>query len=190
MTSAKQVQATLTLSPTLQTLSIMRGPSGKKLRKPITVSIPMPRTLDEKSLQQYVINAFAVKMPSLIDFTFRNMSVLEVAKHLKRHATGSEATLYQYIYGIYRYCKWIRQEPDQLLSTCKDAEGIPDYKEISRHARSIDDFIGELQAEGLAPGTISNHVKEVKTLYRVNRIPLELTYRLSKKVKYKDRSPT
>jgi len=44
--------------------------------------------------------------------------------------------------------------------------------------------------ERLAPGTISNHVKGVKALYRVNGIPLQLPYRLSKRVKYHDRSPT
>ena len=81
------------ISPTIQTINISQGPSGKKLRRPITILIPEPRSLEEKNLQQYVITAFTVKMPSLIDFAFRNTSVLEVAKHLKRHTTGSDATL-------------------------------------------------------------------------------------------------
>ena len=120
-----QIQPTpASISPTLQTINIIQGPSGKKLRRPITILIPEPRSLEEKNLQQYVINAFTAKMPSLIDFTFRNASVLEVAKHLKRHTTGSDATLYQYVYGINRYSRWIRQEPDRLINECKDTEQL------------------------------------------------------------------
>jgi integrase len=54
----------------------------------------------------------------------------------------------------------------------------------------IDDFIGDLQAEDLAPGTINNHVKGVKMLFKVNGIGLALPYRVPKSVRYPDRSPT
>lgn len=37
-----------------------------------------------------------------------------------------------------------------------------DRKAIDQTIASIDDFIGDLQAEKLAPGTIANHVKGVK----------------------------
>ena len=57
-------------------------------------------------------------------------------------------------------------------------------------AKTIDAFIGDLQAEGLAAGTISNHVKGVKALFRVNGISITLPYRLPKYVKYPDRVPT
>jgi len=188
---SEQFQSTISPArPELQTISVTRSPGGKKLRKPIVVAIPKPRSLEEKSLQQYVINAFAIKMPSLILLTFRNKSLLQLARHLKRHTTASEATLYQYTYGVYRYCKWIRQEPDQLIASCKDMDGTPLNKAVARQVQAIDDFVGELQAEKLAPGTVSNHVKGVKALFRVNEIPLHLPYRLSKRVKYKDRSPT
>jgi len=47
-----------------------------------------------------------------------------------------------------------------------------------------------LKASGLAPGTISNHVKGVRALYRANGVKLELPYRLSRRVMYSDRAPT
>ncbi|MDH5733246.1 MAG: site-specific integrase, partial [Candidatus Bathyarchaeota archaeon] len=49
---------------------------------------------------------------------------------------------------------------------------------------------GCLQAEGLAPGTVSNHVKGVKALFRACRLKLELPYSLSKRTVYSDRAPT
>jgi integrase len=54
----------------------------------------------------------------------------------------------------------------------------------------MDEFIGDLQAQGLAPGTIANHVKGVKALYRANGVTLVLPHRLTRRVKYPDRSPT
>jgi integrase len=48
----------------------------------------------------------------------------------------------------------------------------------------------DLKASGLAPGTISNHAKGVRALYRANRVKLELPYRLSRRVIYNDRAPT
>ena len=42
----------------------------------------------------------------------------------------------------------------------------PNQKPLSKISRLLDDFIGCLQAEGLAPGTVSNHVKGVKALFQ------------------------
>lgn len=50
--------------------------------------------------------------------------------------------------------------------------------------------MGDLQAEGLAPGTINNHIKDVKTLFRVNGLTLVLPYRLPKYVKHNNRALT
>lgn len=79
---------------------------------------------------------------------------------------------------------------DQLVAECKGSQGEPLPKILTKHAEFLDDFIGELQAAGLAPGTISNHVKGVKTLYRASRLRLDLPYRLTRRVIYKDRAPT
>ena len=54
----------------------------------------------------------------------------------------------------------------------------------------LDDFVANLQAENLAPGSVSNHVKGVKTLFRCNGLKLELPYSLSKRSVYEDRAPT
>jgi integrase len=139
----------------------------------------------EKAAQQYVIDAFRRKMPSLILFAFENESILKLASHLLKYTTGSKATLYQYVFGVHRFSCWLGKKPDIMLR-----EVLLHKKFHDEYIQKISDFIGDLQAQGLAPGTIANHVKGVKALYNANGIPLVFPYRLSRRVKYPDRSPT
>ena len=129
-------------------------------------------------------------MPSLVTFTFQNATAIELAKHLLRHRTGSQATLYQYIYGVHRFSLWTNTQPDQLVKACQDQDGDPKPKALSQTSRMLDDFVANLQAENLAPGSVSNHVKGVKALFRCNGLKLELPYSLPKRGVYEDRAPT
>ena len=174
----------------MKALTITHSPLGKKLHKPITLTVPEPQNAADERLQRYIIESLSWKMRRLVPFTFNNTSTIEVAKHLLRHRTGSTGTLYQYIYGIYRFCRWANTQPDQLIGNCQDQDGDPKPKAIAKYSRLLDDFVGCLQAEGLAPGTVSNHVKSVKALFRANRLKLELPYNLSKRIVYNDRAPT
>lgn len=61
---------------------------------------------------------------------------------------------------------------------------------LDQYVVKIDDFIGDLQAEDLAPGTINNHVKGTRALFRANSINLILPFRVPKTVRYPDRAPT
>jgi integrase len=124
-------------------------------------------------------------MPQLISFAFTNESVLKLASYLLKYTTGSTATLYQYVYGIHRFSKWLGKPPDAILRQML-------LNTATRHTmiQNIDLFIGELQAQGLAPGTIANHVKGVKALFTANNITLMLPHRLPRRVKYPDRAPT
>jgi integrase len=69
-------------------------------------------------------------------------------------------------------------------------EVLLDKRAHDEYLRRIDEFVGDLQAQSLAPGTIANHVKGVKALYNVNGVTLILPHRLSRRVKYPDRSST
>jgi len=174
----------------MQAVTITHSPLGKKLKQPLTLSVPDPQSAADEKLQQYIIDSLSWKMSSLVPFTFNNNSTLQLAKHLLRHRTASTGTLYQYVYGVHRFCRWINAQPDHLIKSCPDPEGDPDPKALAKYSRLLDDFVGDLQAEGLAPGTVSNHVKGVKALFRVNRLKLELPYSLSKRTIYSDRAPT
>lgn len=173
----------------LETFEITHSPRGRRLHKSLVLTLPKPETPREQSLHRYVIDALSWKMPALVKFTLMNQSCRMLAQYLQRHNTGSTATLYQYIYGVHRFCSWIQKTPDQLISECKTSDDLPQPRNLSLQVKALDDFVGDLQAGGLAPGTISNHVKGVKALFRVNGLKLELPYRLSKRVIYSDRSP-
>lgn len=139
--------------------------------------------LRERKAREYIVNSFTGKMSSLIFFAVQNESVLKLASYLLKYTTGSKHTLYQYVFGVHRFCCWMGSSPDELVRT-----SIADKDAVSRYVLKIDDFIGDLQAENLAPGTINNHVKGVKALFRINGIGLTLPYRVPKNIRF--RSPT
>ncbi len=174
----------------MKTVTITESSRGYKLQKPLTLALPEPQNAADQRLQQYIIEALLTKMPALVSFTFENTSTLELAKHLLRHRTGSTATLYQYIYGVHRFSKWLNIQPDQLVKSCQDQDGDPRPKALAQTSRMLDDFVANLQAENLAPGSVSNHVKGVKALFRCNGLKLDLHYSLSKRGVYEDRAPT
>jgi hypothetical protein len=143
----------------------------------------------DRGLREFVEKSFRHRMPALIEFSLRNRTVVKVLHHLKRHATGSPATAYQYVYGVWRYAKWLDSQPDKILFDCWDNNGDPLPKMLTKHVQLVDDFAGSLQDSGEAPGTIANNVKGVRALYRVNDLQLLLP-RYPRTVRYPDRSPT
>ena len=88
-------------------------------------------------------------MPSLIPLTFENKTLLNRANYLLVHKTGSHASLYQDVYGVYRFTATINETPDQLINRCKTTDGYQDPLETQKVVKQIDDFIGDLHAEGL-----------------------------------------
>jgi len=173
----------------MKAITVTHSPRGYKLQKTLMLTVPETRNAADEKLQQYIIDSLSWKMPRLVPFTFENASTLELAKHLLRHRTASTATLYQYIYGVHRFCQWANTQPDQLIKSCQDPDGDPNPKALAKYSRLLDDFVGCLQAEDLAPGSVSNHVKGVKALFRCNGLKLELPYSLPKRNVYSDRAP-
>jgi integrase len=141
--------------------------------------------LREKKAREYIVRSFTGKMPSLIPFALQNESILKLASYLLKYTTGSKHTLYQYVFGVHRFCKWLGKHPDNMI---RDA--LTNKSLVDQYVLKIDDFIGDLQAEDLAPGTINNHIKGVKALFRINGIGLTLPYRVPKNIRFPDRSPT
>jgi len=99
----------------MQAITVTHSPLGKKLKKPITFTTSDPKNAVDKRHQEYIIDSLSWKMRILVPFTFNNNSTIELAKHLLRHRTGSPGTLYQYIYGVHRFCRWANAQPDQII---------------------------------------------------------------------------
>jgi integrase len=174
----------------LKIVEITRSPNGRRLSHPLSLKLRPPLTKGEEALQRWVVDSFSWKMPALIEFTLQSRAATELAKRIMLSNSGSKATAYQYMYGVHRYCTYLGKGPDALISECLQPNGEPVTLTVNHHAKDLDRFVMDLKASGLAPGTISNHVKGVRALYRANGVKLELPYRLSRRVVYSDRAPT
>ncbi len=141
--------------------------------------------LRELKAKQYIVDSFTGKMPTLIPLATENKSVVNVASYLLKYTIGSKHTLYRYVFGIHRFCDWIGKTPDEIIGEAQKGKNA-----VDEYIVKIDEFIGDMQAENLAAGTINNHVKGMKALFRINSINLTLPYRIPKKVRYPDRAPT
>jgi site-specific recombinase XerD len=155
------------------------------------VKVPMVQILNtgQKGLVEYIINSLSRERPKLIPFVFENNSLLKLAKHLLRYCTGSSQTLYLYIDCISRYARWLGYSPDLIIADVKPTGAIPDPLRVQNHIGFLEDFIAELQDQGLSPLRICNYAKAVKALYRVNGVDLRLPQPLSQRVVRKDRAP-
>jgi site-specific recombinase XerD len=160
-----------------------------KLRQPITISLEKVLAAKEKGLVAYVLNAFTSERPNLIPFAFDNRTILKMARHFLRHCSGSLHSCYSYTATLQKYSQWLGYSPDLIIQDIKPHGNIPDPIRVQNHTGFLDDYIAELQDEGLSPGRVHCYAKHVKTFYRVNGVKIELAEPLSRRVTYKDRAP-
>ncbi len=71
-----------------------------------------------------------------------------------------------------------------------DEEGVPIPKRVHNMSKMIDEFLGELEASGLASSTLRALSAHLKTFFRVNGIEVSLPIRYKMKPVYRDRAPT
>ena len=121
----------------------------------------------ERIARQFLINSFTGKMPSLIPLALENESVVKLASVLLRSTSGSKYTAYQYVFGIHRFSDYLDKKPDMMIQDVADNQ-----ENLKKYAERLEEFAGDLQAEGLAYGTIANHVKGVKAHFRANGIEI------------------
>jgi integrase len=155
------------------------------------LEIPEAETVAQKKVRQYVTDTFIRWYPNLVRFTLEHSTTMEVAKHLLRHRTGSQHTLCNRIYDIYRFSRWLQREPDQLLNDCKGKDQVPIPKVVIQIGRLLADFADNLQEEnGLAPATVYNMVKSIQFFFQLNGVRLGMPCRRSKWSVYEIRAPT
>jgi hypothetical protein len=160
----------------MKILNIDRSSKGHPLRKPIILKIKENRNSLDKKLQQYIIDTFSARGISLAQFTFDNKSAIEVAKHYLFHMSGSQKSLYQTIYCIEKFCRWLDTQPDRIIRGCLDEKGAPRPKTLLAVRKRIDDFIAYEQDRKLSPGGIRDYVRSIKTLFRRARLIYPLKY--------------
>jgi site-specific recombinase XerD len=169
---------------------IERGLKNSKLKHTIILSLEKVLAAKEKGLISYILNAFVSERPALIEFAFDNQSILKMARHFLRHCSGSLHSCYIYTANVQKYTTWLGNSPDLIIKDIKPIGNIPDPSRVQNHSGFLNDYLAQIQDDGLKPGAVVNCIKSVKTFYRVNGIKLELSEPLSRRVTYKDRSPT
>jgi site-specific recombinase XerD len=162
---------------------------GYRLQQSISVKIEKMLAAKEKGLIQYIINAFISDRPTLIPFVFDNQSILKMARHFLRHCSGSYDSCRSYIVQMHKYSTWLGHNPDLIIADLKPVGNIPDPTRVQNHTGYLNDYLAQLQDDGLKPGAVNNYIKSVKTFYRVNGVKIELSEPLSRRVTYKDRAP-
>jgi len=171
-------------------LIIERGARGSKLRHPVSLDLAKVLTVGEKGLIAYILESFTPERPGLMPFVFNNQSLIRLARHFLRHCSGSIHSLYSYTCTVHKYSGWLGHSPDLIILDVKPAGNIPDPLRIQNHIGFLEDYIGSLQDEGLSPGRLNCYAKHIRTFFRVNGVKIELNEPLSRRVTYKDRSPT
>jgi len=116
----------------MKTVTITESSRGTKLQKPLTLLMPEANNIADQKLQPIHYRRSANENAKLsFSSPLKNASTIELAKHLLRHRTGSQQTLYQYIYGVHRFSKWANIQPDQLVKSCQDIDGDPKPKALA-----------------------------------------------------------
>ncbi len=169
---------------------IEQGLKNCKLKHPIALSLNKVLAAREKGLITYILNAFVSERPGLIRFVFDNQSILKMARHFLRHCSGSLHSCYIYTANVEKYSTWLGNSPDLIIKDLKPIGNIPDPARVQNHQGFLNDYLAELQDQGLKPCAVANCIKSVKTFYRVNCIKIEISEPLSRRVTFKDRSPT
>ncbi|MCW3998913.1 MAG: hypothetical protein NWE93_01580 [Candidatus Bathyarchaeota archaeon] len=162
---------------------------GYKLKQPVEINLQKMLSAREKGLVAYIINAFISERPALLPFVFDNQSIIKMARHFLRHCSGSHNSCRSYTVHVQKYSVWLGYSPDLLIADLKPVGNIPDPLRVQNHTGYLNDYLAQLQDDGLKPGAVNNYVKSVKTFYRVNGIKIELSEPLSRRVTYKDRAP-
>lgn len=162
---------------------------GWKLRNPVTLNLSKVLAAKEKGLVSYILTAFLSDRPPLIPLVFDNQSLLKMARHFLRHCSGSHNSCLLYTVNVQKYATWLGYSPDLIIQDLKPIGNIPDQQRIQNHQGYLNDYLAELQDEGLKPGAVNNYIKAVKTFYRVNGTKIDLSEPLSRRVTYKDRAP-
>jgi site-specific recombinase XerD len=169
---------------------IEKSVRNRKLRHVVILNLNKVLAAKEKGLVNYILSSLVSERPALLSFVFDNQSLVKMARHFLRHCSGSLESCYTYTANVQKYAVWLGCSPDMIIADVKPVGSIPDPARVQNHIGFVNDYLAWLQDEGLKAGSVVNCIKSVKTFYRVNGVKVELSERLSRRVVYKDRSPT
>ena len=171
-------------------LVLRKSSRGATLKTPVQAVLAKVLAVREKGLVTYILESFASTRPSLIPTVFENMTLVRMARHFLRYCSGSRDSLYAYTDDAVRYSRFLDSSPDMIISDAKSGGNIPDAIKVQNHTGFLEDYLAQLQDDGLSPGRVHGAVKHVRTFYRTNGIEIKLQEQLKPLITCNDRAPT
>lgn len=143
------------------------------------IDIPEPTNLIEKTLQEYVMKSMVEHYRyQFLPFVFYSKVMMRVARDFLIHRTGSRDSLFNHVYEVFSFCKWIGKQPDQLIEECNVQMALNSAQTIQNLRKRIDEYIFFQKDKGLLPTSISNSLYNLRIFFRINDIDLNLNFKL------------
>jgi integrase len=137
---------------------------------PINVNMPPDMELEDLKI---IIEYARSLSRMLFEFTLSNQSTIKTAWKLYS-LTQSKATLHNYIYGIYYFCKRLNLTPDQLVAVYR--LGNEASEETTRRIVKI---IERERARSLAPSSLKTMVAYLESFLRFNGLDAKISDRVN-----------
>ena len=162
---------------------------GKKNEMHHFFLCPRPERKLGWRLIEYVIRAFT-RQTRLIHFILNNSSMMRLAEYLYRDGSRSLSSMYTYTLTVKQYSDYAKTSPDELIEACLDSEGVADQKKVHEASLLVEEFLGELEADGRATYSLLVKSACIKTFYKVNRIQIAPPIKYKARTTHRDRAPT
>jgi hypothetical protein len=137
---------------------IDKGLTGHKLKTPVALELDKVLAVKEKGLINYILTSFVSERPALIPFVFGNQTLIKMARHFLRHCSGSHNSCCNYTAQVQRYSNWLGYSPDLIIQDIKQVGNIPDPQRVQNHTGYLNDYLAELQDDGMKPGPDNNYL--------------------------------
>lgn len=178
-------------------ITMQRGLRGTVLKTPVTVPVDSILELSSKGLAEYILESMLKSRPHLIPWVLANKSLINLATHLLRAGSGSQASLYGYCNDVHIYVRRFKlreESADRLiLDVRRSVRGRVqvDSDRLDTAKESLARVLAEMQDRGLAPDRLKGFARHIRTFYRVNDIELPKPKTIPRgRVVNKDRAPT
>jgi site-specific recombinase XerD len=139
-------------------------------KRPININIPPDMELEDLKI---IIEYARSLSRMLFEFTLSNQSTIKTAWKLYS-LTQSRATLHNYIYGIYYFCKRLNLTPDQLVAVYRLNNEIAEET-----TRKIVRIVERDRARNLMPSSCKVRLAYLESFFRFNGLDVKISDKIN-----------
>jgi len=139
-------------------------------KHPVNVNMPPDMELEDLKI---IIEYARSLSRMLFEFTLSNQSTIKTAWKLYS-LTQSKATLHNYIYGIYYFCKRLNLSPDQLVAVYRLNDEMAEET-----TRRIIKIVERDRARNLTPSSLKTMIAYLESFFRFNGLDVKISSRIN-----------